>query len=116
CPVVAVPPRSRVWFFGSAITSRHAWLIAFAAFGWPRNSSIIATLRNVAIGFAKPLPAMSGAEPWTGSNMLAAWRVGLRLPLAAIPIPPWIAAPRSVMMSPNMLVVTITSYTLGLVT
>src|SRR5439155_17167067 len=35
--------------------------------------------------------------------------VGLILPPAAIPIPPWIIAPRSVMMSPNMLSVTMTS-------
>ena len=28
------------------------------------------------------------ALPCTGSNMLAAWRVGLRFPLAAMPIPP----------------------------
>ena len=35
---------------------------------------------------------MSGAEPCTGSNMLAAWRVGLMLPLAAMPMPPWMAA------------------------
>src|SRR5258706_15837348 len=88
CVVVAVPPRSRVWFFGSATTSLHAWLIAAAAALWLRKSSIIATLRNVAIGLAKFLPAMSGAEPWTGSNMLAVWRVGLMLPLAAMPMPP----------------------------
>src|SRR5207248_629429 len=105
-----------VWFFGSATTAAHACWIALAAFGWLRKSSIIATLRNVAIGLAKFLPAMSGAEPWTGSNMLAVLRVGLRLPLAAIPMPPWIAAPRSVMMSPNMFVVTITSYVRGRLT
>ena len=52
-----------------------------------------------------------GGPPSTPAlgDMLAAWRVGLRLPLAAMPMPPWMAAPRSVMMSPNMLVVTITS-------
>src|SRR5205807_7763613 len=82
CVVLAVPPRSRVWFFGSATTAAHACWIALAAFGWLRKSSIIATLRNVAIGLAKFLPAMSGAEPWTGSNMLAVLRVGFRFPLA----------------------------------
>ena len=34
---------------------------------------------------------------------------GLMLPLAAMPRPPWVMAARSVMMSPNMLPVTITS-------
>src|SRR3954454_2982755 len=87
--------------------------MAVAAWGWPRKSSIIATLRNVAIGLATFLPAMSGALPCTGSNMLAVFFVGLRFPLAAMPMPAWIAAPRSVMMSPNMFVVTITSYRFG---
>jgi hypothetical protein len=52
---------------------------------------------------------MSGAEPWTGSNIATLpaskpWT----LALAAIPSPPWSAAPRSVMMSPKRLLVTIT--------
>ena len=76
----------------------------------------MATERIAASGLAIPLPAMSGAEPWTGSNMLGAVRSGFRLPEAARPIPPWRTAPRSVMMSPNMLVVTITSNRSGLVT
>ncbi len=42
-----------------------------------------------------------------GSNMDTP--SGLMLPPAAMPMPPWIMAPRSVMMSPNMLSVTITS-------
>jgi hypothetical protein len=60
-------------------------------------------------GVRPPLPAMSGAEPCTGSNMLGAAPEGLRLPLAARPRPPCTAAPRSVMMSPNRLSVTTTS-------
>ena len=40
-------------------------------------------------------------------------RPGLMLPPAAMPMPPWIMAPRSVMMSPNMLSVTITSNRAG---
>ena len=32
------------------------------------TGSIIAAESTVAIGFAQPLPAMSGADPWTGSN------------------------------------------------
>ncbi len=59
---------------------------------------------------------MSGAEPCTGSNMLGAVRSGLMLPLAASPMPPLIAAARSVMMSPNRLSVTITSNRAGSVT
>ena len=35
---------------------------------WPRNSSISAPDQICPIGFAMPLPAMSGAEPCTGSN------------------------------------------------
>ena len=41
---------------------------ALAASAWPRNSSIIAPDQIWPIGFAMPLPAMSGAEPCTGSN------------------------------------------------
>ena len=62
-----------------------------------------------AVGSALPCPAMSGADPCTGSNMLGAVRSGLMLPLAARPMPPVTAAARSVRMSPNRLSVTITS-------
>ena len=60
-------------------------------------------------GSAFPVPAMSGAEPCTGSNSDGPVRAGLRLADAARPIPPATAPPRSVMMSPKMLSVTITS-------
>ncbi len=49
----------------------------------------------------------SGAVPPIGSNIETP--SGLMFPPAAMPMPPWIMAPRSVMMSPNMLSVTITS-------
>ena len=65
------------------------------------------------MGSAFCWPAMSGAEPCTGSNMLGAVRSGLMLPEAASPMPPVIAAARSVMMSPNRLSVTITSNRAG---
>ena len=52
-------------------------------------------------------PAYLGAEPWMGSNM-ETWP-GWMFPDAAIPMPPCSIAPRSVMMSPNMFVVTTTS-------
>ena len=82
----------------------------------PRWSSSIATDSTVAVGSALPWPAMSGAEPWTGSNMLGLVRLTSRLPLAARPMPPAIAAPMSVMMSPKRLSVTTTSKRPGSVT
>ena len=65
--------------------------------------------QDAANGFATSLPASGGAEPCTGSNI--ATRVGsakCTLALAAMPSPPWNAAPRSVTMSPNRLLVTMT--------
>ena len=59
---------------------------------------------------------MSGALPWTGSNMLGLVRVASMLPLAASPMPPAMPAPMSVMMSPKRLSVTTTSKRAGLVT
>ena len=56
---------------------------------------------------------MSGALPCTGSNMLGLVRLTSRLPLAASPMPPVIAAPRSVRMSPKRLSVTTTSNRAG---
>ncbi len=61
------------------------------------------------MGLALPCPAMSGAEPCTGSNMDGPVRSGLRLPEEAKPMPPDTAPPRSVRMSPKRLSVTITS-------
>ena len=63
-----------------------------------------------------PWPAMSGAEPCTGSNIEGKVRSGLMLPLAARPMPPVTAAARSVTMSPNRLSVTMTSNRCGSVT
>ena len=67
-----------------------------------------------ASGLMTFLPVYFGAEPPIGSNMLTPF--GLMLPPAAMPMPPWIIAPRSVMMSPNMLSVTITSNRSGFLT
>src|ERR1019366_1281748 len=67
----------------------------------------MAAVRIEPKGFAMFLPAIGGAEPWTGSNIDVF--PGWILPLAAIPSPPCRPAARSVMMSPNMLLVTMTS-------
>ena len=55
------------------------------------------------IGLAMPLPAMSGAEPWTGSNIDGNFRSGLMFADGAIPIVPVTAGPRSERMSPKRL-------------
>ena len=78
-----------------------------AASASPSCASSIWSAPIAASGLMVPLPLWSGAVPPIGSNMLTP--AGLTLPPAAMPIPPWIIAPRSVMMSPNMLSVTITS-------
>ncbi len=57
---------------------------------------------------------MSGAEPWTGSNMLGNVRSGLMFALAARPMLPVMMALRSVRMSPNRLLATTTSNASGL--
>ena len=53
------------------------------------------------------IPVYFGADPPIGSNIDTP--TGFMFPPAAIPIPPWVIAPRSVIISPNILVVTITS-------
>ncbi len=67
----------------------------------------MAAARMAASGLATPVPAMSGAEPWTGS-----YSPGGRSPSEAdgsIPIEPGIIDASSVRMSPNRLPVTTTS-------
>ena len=66
------------------------------------------------IGLAMNLPAMSGAEPCTGSNIEGNLRSGLMLPDGATPIEPVSAGPRSDRMSPNRLEPTTTSNQSGL--
>src|SRR2546423_11920371 len=53
------------------------------------------------IGLAMPWPAISGAEPCTGSNTEGYLRSGLMLPPGAIPMVPVQAGPRSERISPN---------------
>ena len=61
------------------------------------------------MGLATFWPAMSGAEPWTGSNIEGNFRSGLRLAEGAMPIVPVQAGPRSERMSPNRFEHTTTS-------
>ena len=61
-------------------------------------------------GLAIPRPAMSGADPCTGSKTPGLSALpGAKFALAAIPIPPWIAAARSVRMSAKRFEATTTS-------
>ena len=69
--------------------------------------SIIATERKVASGLAASWPAMSGADPCTGSNTPGP--SSPRLAEGSIPSEPVIIADSSLRMSPNMFSVTITS-------
>ena len=71
--VLARPPMSGVRgapLWGASTFSMVA-RIASCAFLWPRNSSIMAPHQICPIGFAMPLPAMSGAEPCTGTIGIA---------------------------------------------
>ena len=79
-------------------------------FGGRDGTTAIAADRNIAVGFATPRPAISGAVPWHG------WKTAWRSPTSAdgaIPMPPMSAAPRSDRMSPNMFSVTSTSKSHG---
>ncbi len=69
----------------------------------------MAALRMAASGLTTPLPAMSGAEPCTGSNIEGNRRCGSRLALAARPMLPMMMAEMSLRMSANRLEPTTTS-------
>ena len=78
------------------------------------SRSIIAAERMVAMGLARSLPAMSGAEPWMGS-----YRPRLVAPKeeeASMPMEPVIIAASSERMSPKMFEVTTTSNWAGFFT
>ncbi len=74
----------------------------------------ICAAQIAANGLITPLPVYFGALPPIGSNILTP--SGLIFPPAAMPIPPWVIAPRSVMMSPNILPVTVISNHSGFLT
>src|SRR5512145_470981 len=92
--VRALPPKSGVNTF-FAVTASMACMSRAAAFASPRCSSIIAPVQNVAIGLATPLPVMSNAEPWIGSNIDGNLRSGFRFAVGAMPSEPESAAARS---------------------
>ena len=98
--VSAVPPRSPVRNLGSVKTASIAVMIPCAASECPRCSSIIAPDQICPMGLAMPFPAISGAEPCTGSNNEGNFRSGLILPDGAMPIVPVQAGPKSDRISP----------------
>src|SRR5687768_4947965 len=100
----------------SIITPSMARRTSAAAAAWPRCSSMSAPDQIAAIGLAILRPAMSGAEPCTGSKIDGAVLSGLMLPEAAMPIVPAVAGPRSDRMSPKRLEATMTSKRSGLST
>src|SRR5438552_13701616 len=104
------PPRSGVTQLSRKAALTAARSAAVSVFQ-PRNSSIIAEVRTEPNGLAIPFPAIFGAEPCTGSNseVLPGWM----FPEGARPSPPASCAPRSLMMSPKRLHVTMTSNWLG---
>src|SRR6185503_17720089 len=110
--VRALPPRSGVKIF-FAHTASTAFIRRAAAFSSPRCSSIIDAVQKVAIGLAMPLPVMSKAEPWIGSNIEGKRRSGLRLAVGAMPSEPDSAAARSERMSACKFEATITSIASG---
>src|ERR1700722_6327475 len=108
--VEALPPRSGVRGPDlSASTRAIAPSTAAAAAASPRCVSIIAAVQIWPMGLAMPFPAMSGAEPCTGSNIEGNSRSGLMLAPGAMPIEPTTAGPRSDKMSPNRFEPTTTS-------
>src|SRR5437868_12801845 len=112
CPkslVLALPPISGVRTPDFANTVSMALSTMSAASSSCKWRSIMAPDQICATGFAIPRPAMSGAEPCTGSNIDGYFRSGLRLADGANPMDPTTAAPRSDKMSPSRLEATTTS-------
>src|SRR5215510_13407460 len=114
--VFALPPRSGVCSDLSAVTRSIAFIRRFAAAFSPRCSSIITPDQNVPIGLAMPLPMMSKAEPWIGSNIEGNCRSGLRLAVGAMPSEPANAAAKSDKTSACRFVATIVSRVSGRIT
>ena len=96
---------------GGALDRRHQSL---RGAGFAQVIEHHAALQKVASGFAMPLPAISNAEPYIGSNIDGKRRSGLRLAVGASPIEPVSAAARSDKMSACRLVATMVSRLAGL--
>jgi hypothetical protein len=108
--VVALPPRSFVITPASQTLSTISSK-ASPALSSPSHFNISTAVQNVATGLAKkildskqldgelyvpiPIPVISKADPWIGSNIEGFSRVGSRLLVGAIPIEPASAAARS---------------------
>ena len=105
-------PKSPVCAPSSSAASR-AFSIVAACCVSPMCRSIISPERMSAVGFAMPLPAMSGAVPCTASKMLM---LRPMLALGAKPRPPTSPAARSLTMSPCRLVSTTILYCCGFIT
>ncbi len=107
----APPARSAVRRPLSSAESTAASTCAASSLAPSPSRSSIATERSVAKGFAVPVPAMSGAEPWTGSKTPGP--LSPRLADGSMPSDPVSIAAASLRMSPNMFSVTMTSKRLG---
>ena len=108
-----MPPRSGVGAVSIAVVT--AAESERASSGSPSECSrSSASERSIAVGFAAPVPAMSGAEPWTGSKIPGF--ESPRLADAARPSPPVTAAATSERMSPKVFSITSTSNEPGSVT
>src|SRR3954467_6602233 len=113
--VVAVPPRSWVRSPSSSARSTADSRAAASVSKPSPCRSIIAPDRNMARGLATPRPAMSGAEPCTGSNIPGVPGAPSDA-LGSLPSEPVSIADSSLRMSPNMLSVRITSKCVGAAT
>src|SRR5580704_5369199 len=108
-PVEAVPPMSGVRALEFAKITAIAFSIESAASPAPRWRNIMAPDQICPMGLAIPFPAISGAEPCTGSNIEGNSFSGFRFAEGAIPMEPTTAGPRSDRMSPKRLEPTTTS-------
>src|ERR1700738_839818 len=107
--VLDFPPTSGVRTLEFANVVEMAASMASAPSSAPRCRSIMAPDQICPMGLAIPFPAMSGADPWTGSNMEGNSFSGLRFADGAMPIDTTTAGPRSERMSPNRFEPTTTS-------